>query len=129
MAQKVEIAVNRLGETAMYMGKTAMSADFKVAFSCASPFLDAMGDVIVAWMLLWRAVVARPALDKLTGDAKGEELKKLIDKNKNAAFYAGQIKSAEYFIEAVLPVTLGRMNAIEAGSKAIVDIPEPSFGG
>lgn len=129
LAQKLETAVNRLGETAMHIGKTAMSADFKVAFSFASPFLDVMGDVIVAWMLLWRAVVARPALDELIDGANGEELEKLIEKNKNAAFYAGQIKSAEYFIEAILPVTLGRMNAIESNSKAIVDIPEPSFGG
>jgi len=129
LAKKVEAAVNRLGETAMHMGKTAMSADFKVAFSYATPFLDVMGDVIMAWMLLWRAVVAQPALEELIGNAQGEDLDKLVEKNKNAAFYAGQIKSAEYFIEAVLPVTLGRMSAIEAGSKAVVAIPEPAFGG
>ena len=128
LSGKLETAMNRLGETAMYIGKTAMSPDFKVAFSYATPFLDVMGDVITAWMLLWRAAVAQPALEKLVGDAQGEERRALIEKNKNAAFYAGQIKSAEYFIEAVLPVTLGRMDAIQAGSKAVVDILEPSFG-
>ena len=128
LSGKLETAMNRLGETAMYIGKTAMSPDFKVAFSYATPFLDVMGDVITAWMLLWRAAVAQPALEKLVGDAQGEERRALIEKNKNAAFYAGQIKSAEYFIEAVLPVTLGRMDAIQVGSKAVVDILEPSFG-
>jgi len=129
LAGKLETAVNRLAETAMQIGKTAMSADFKVAFSFASPFLDAMGDVIMGWMLLWRAAVAQPALDKLVGNTSEAERKEFIEKNKNAAFYAGQIQSARYFIEAVLPVTLGRMDAIRAGSKAIVEIPEAGFGG
>lgn len=129
LAELLETAVNRLGGVAMHMGKTAMSLDFKVAFSHASPFLDVMGDVIMGWMLLWRANVAAPALEKLVGDAEGDARLEKINKNKNAAFYEGQIKSAQYFIQAILPVTLGRMDAIEAGSKAIVEIPEASFGG
>jgi len=88
-----------------------------------------MGDVIMGWMLLWRAAVAQPALEKLVGNTSEAERREFIEKNKNAAFYAGQIQSAHYFIEAVLPVTLGRMDAIRAGSKAIVEIPEAGFGG
>lgn len=129
LAELLETAVNRLGGVAMNMGKTAMSLDFKVAFSHASPFLDVMGDVIMGWMLLWRANVAAPALEKLVGDAEGDARLEKINKNKNAAFYEGQIKSAEYFIQAILPVTQGRMDAIEASSKAIIEIPEASFGG
>ena len=113
----------------MYMGQTAMSADFKVAFSHALPFLDVMGDVIMAWMLLWRANVAAPKLNDLLGDLEGDARLEKINKNKNAAFYEGQVRSAEYFIQAILPVTLGKMTAIEAGSKAIVEIPEVAFGG
>ncbi|MBU0991687.1 MAG: acyl-CoA dehydrogenase [Proteobacteria bacterium] len=128
LAGNLEIVIKKLGETAMYMGKTAMSPDFQMAFSFSLPFLDVMGDVIMAWMLLWRATVAKPALDKLVGNTKGDEQNKIIETNKNAAFYAGQIKSAEYFIQAILPITVGRMNAIESGSRAVVDILEPSFG-
>jgi len=73
--------------------------------------------------------VAAPKLEKLVGDAQGNDRIEKINKNKNAAFYEGQIKSAEYFIQAILPITLGRMDSIEAGSKAVVDIPEASFGG
>ena len=129
LAEPVEDALNRLGEIAMHMGKIAMSPDFKVAFSFASPLLEAMGDVIMAWMLLWRAAVAKPALEKIVGDAEGDARLEKIQKNKNAAFYEGQLKSAEYFIQSILPVTLGRMNAIQAGNNAIVEIPEVSFGG
>jgi hypothetical protein len=129
LAEQLETAVNRLGGVAMHMGKTAMSLDFKVAFSHAMPFLDVMGDVIMGWMLLWRANVSAPKLDELLGDLEGDARLEKINKNKNAAFYEGQVRSAEYFIQAILPVTLGKMAAIEAASKAIVEIPEVSFGG
>jgi hypothetical protein len=129
LAVKLEGALGSLGETAMHMGKTAMSLDMKVAFSFATPFLDVMGDVIMAWMLLWRATVSAPKLKKIVGDAVGDERLEKINKNKNAAFYEGQIKSAEYFIEAILPATLGKMSAIKNSSSAVIDIPEASFGG
>ncbi len=129
LAESLETAVNRLGEVAMQMGQAAMSPDFKVAFSHALPFLDVMGDVIMAWMLLWRASIAAPKLDDILGDLEGEARLEKISKNKHAAFYEGQVSSAEYFIQTILPVTLGKMTSIEAGSKAIVEIPEVSFGG
>jgi hypothetical protein len=66
----------------------------------------------MAWMLLWRALVAS---------------EKVEDKKKDRAFYIGQMKSAEFFIEAVLPVTLGKMNAILKTSRAAVEIPEDAF--
>lgn len=124
----LENAINRLGTVSMSIGKTAMSPDFKVAFAHASPYLEVFGDIIMAWMLLWRANVAAPQLEKLVGDAQGAERLEKITKNKNAAFYEGQVKSAEYFIKSIIPVTLGRMSAIEANCKAVIEIPEVSFG-
>ena len=113
----------------MHLGKTAMSPEIKVAFAYAKPFLDAMGDVCMAWMLLWRATVAVPKLEKLAGglDPKARHAK--AAKNKDAAFYEGQLQSARYFINSILPITMGKMNAIEAGDPAIVEIPEAAFGG
>jgi hypothetical protein len=113
---KVENAANRLGEVAMHIGKMAMSEDFKVAFAHALPFLYAMGDIIMAWMLLWRAVVAS---EKLLAKPK----------KKDVAFYEGQIKTAEFFINTELSVTLGKMNAIEGGSPAAINITDEGFGG
>ena len=129
MASRVDEAVNRLGEVAMHLGKTAMSPDIKVAFAYAKPFLDVMGDVCVAWMLLWRAAIAVPKLEKLAGglDSKVRYAKAI--KNKDAAFYEGQLQSARYFINSILPITMGKMNAIEAGDPATVEIPEAAFGG
>ena len=50
---------------------------------------------------------------------------KLID----VAFYEGQLKSVEFFVHCVLPVTLGKMDAILATNSAVVEIEEDSFGG
>ncbi|KJS32865.1 MAG: acyl-CoA dehydrogenase [Desulfatitalea sp. BRH_c12] len=116
VATEFKTAVDRLGEVAMIMGTRAMSAEFKTAFAHASPFLNATGDVIMAWMLLWRAQVAATKL------AKGAA-------TKDGAFYKGQIKSAEFFINTILPVTLGSMNAIAKGSPAAIEIDEDAFGG
>ena len=128
-ARMLEQVTNRYAETAMHMGKTAMSPDVKVAFGFASPFLEVSGDVIMGWMLLWRAVVASRKLDGIVGELSGEERRQKIEKNKNAAFYEGQCRSAEYFIQSILPITLGKMSAIEASNGAVIDIPEVSFGG
>jgi hypothetical protein len=80
-------------------------------------------------MLLWRATAAVPRLEKLAGSADEEAILSKVAKNKDAAFYAGQLKSAEFFISAMLPVTMGKMNAIVAPTPAAIDIHEKSFGG
>ena len=69
----------------------------------------------MAWMLLWRSVLANRAAEKGGGQ-------------KDTAYYEGQIKSAQFFIDTMLPVTLGRMAAIDTMSGAIVEIPEAAFG-
>jgi len=113
---KVEEALNKLGEVAMHMGATAMSPDVLKAFAFAHPFMEACGDVIMAWMLLWRATLAG---------------KKLADgaKKKDKMFYEGQLKSAEFFIFTILPITFGKMEAILATNGAAIDIAEDAFGG
>ena len=97
------------------MGQTAMSPKLKAAFAHSVPFLEVMGDVILAWMLLWRATVAA---EKLT------EAKK-----KDQPFYEGQIKTAEFFIRTILPVTFGKMDAIEDCSDAAIAMDDAAFGG
>ncbi len=114
-AVKVEEALNKLGEVAMHMGKTAMSDKVLNAFAFSYPFMEVCGDVVMAWMLLWRAQIAADALEKA--------------KKKDIPFYAGQLKSAQYFCNTVLPTTLGKMNAILATDGAPIEIDEASFIG
>ena len=115
-AAKLEKALNRLGEVAMHLGATAMSPKVMSAFAFAHPFMDASGDVVMAWMLLWRGCIAAARLEKGA-------------KKKDQAFYEGQMKSLQYFTQAVLPVTMGKMDAIMATCDAAVEISEDAFGG
>jgi alkylation response protein AidB-like acyl-CoA dehydrogenase len=115
-AGKLEAAVNKLGEVALHMGTMAMSPKVLSAFAYAHPFMEVCGDVVMAWMLLWRAAVAARKLET-------------NPKKKDAVFYEGQIKSAEFFIYSILPITYGKMKAILTFNGAVVEIAEDSFGG
>ncbi len=116
MAIELEKALNKLGEVAMHLGGKAMSPEVLKAFAFAHPLLEVSGDVVLAWMLLWRAVIAASKLEK--GARK-----------KDKAFYEGQIRSAEYFTQVILPATLGKMDAIVKTNGAAVEISEDAFGG
>jgi len=116
LVDRVEKAVNRLGETALHLGQTAMSPKVLNAFAFAHPFMDVCGDVILAWLHLWRATVAVAALEKGA-------------KKKDAAFYEGQVKGAEFFIHTILPVTHGKMKAILETNGAAVEISDAAFSG
>ena len=115
-ASRVEAAVNKLGEAALHMGQTAMSEKVLNAFAFAHPFMDVCGDVIMAWLLLWRAMLASEALEK--GARKKDE-----------SFYRGQLKSAAFFIRTILPGTMGKIEAILETDGAAVEIQEAEFGG
>ena len=129
LAEKVEDSISRLSETALYLAKTAMSDNILNAFAFAHPFLEVTGDISVAWMLLWRAMAASKKLEKLAKSSDIEQMKEKAEKNKDAAFYYGQIKTAEFFIMTQLPVTAGKLNAIAASNGAANEIPEIALGG
>ncbi len=116
MADKVESAVNKLGEVALHIGQTAMSEKVMHAFLHAYSFMEVCGDVVMAWLLMWRACIS--AQNLANGASK-----------KDAAFYEGQIKSAEFFVHSVLPVTRGKMNVILTTNPAALEISEDAFGG
>jgi gamma-glutamyl:cysteine ligase YbdK (ATP-grasp superfamily) len=112
-AVKVEEVVNKLAEVAIHMGQTAMSDKILSAFANAHPFQDAAGDTVMAWMLLWRAVIAAQKLEKA--------------KKKDKPFYQGIIKSLQFYTETMLPITLGRFAALMNTSAAAVEIEDDMF--
>lgn len=115
IAGKVETALNKLGEVAMTIGGAAMSDKILDAFGNATLFQDACGDVLMAWMHLWRASVAQGKIEKA--------------KKKDKVYYEGQVVGAEFFINHMLPVGLGRMDAVMAMSDAMNKMPEDAFIG
>jgi hypothetical protein len=116
IAAETEKVVAKLEETALHIGKTARSEKMMTAFAHAYSFMDVTGDAVMAWMLLWRAVVAAQKLEKGA-------------KKKDASFYEGQLNSARFFIKSVLPVTLGKAAVILANDDTVIKISEDAFGG
>jgi len=115
IAARLAPALARLEAVAAHMTATVL-ANPMTAAAHAFPFMDAVGDMVMAWMLMWRANTAAQAM---TAGAK----------EKDTAFYEGQILNAEFFTRNLLPVTLGKMEAILGGSSVVNDIPEDAFGG
>ena len=76
LAADMQAGVEKLEEAALHIGKTARSEEMMTAFAHAYSFMDVTGDVVMAWMLLWRGVVA-------AGKLAGKPKKK--DKNKKSA--------------------------------------------
>ncbi|MBT7711424.1 MAG: acyl-CoA dehydrogenase, partial [Deltaproteobacteria bacterium] len=90
LAERSDKMLKKFGEVAQQITKNAMSEHFKTAFAHSLPYLEVMGDCIMAWMLLWRAVTASRQLAE-------------NPKKKDVAFYEGQIKTAEFYIRTMIP--------------------------
>ncbi len=131
LAAPVKAAVTRLADVARKLAESAQPGlpTFEAAFAHAHPFLETMGDVSMAWMHLWRAAVAAPQLAKTAGGRAPDNISDRVADNREAAYYDGQLKTAEFFIRALLPVTMGKLDAIAAGCGSAVQMHEKSFGG
>ncbi|MFO8084754.1 MAG: acyl-CoA dehydrogenase [Desulfobacterales bacterium] len=116
LAQRFENAAKKLSDIGMHMFKLVGSEKILNAFAFAHPLMDVTGDVLLAWMHLWRASIAAEAIKKGA-------------KPKDNVFYEGQIKSAEFFIRVILPVTGGKMEAIMDNCDAATKISDDGFGG
>jgi alkylation response protein AidB-like acyl-CoA dehydrogenase len=116
LADNLANALDAFDKTVKSISALSRSEKVLNAYAHACPFLDVTGDIVMAWQLLWRAVVSA---EEINADLRTEEV----------AFYEGQLKGAEFFINTVLPVTKGRMDSITIANGATIEISEESFGG
>lgn len=128
LADTLGVALEKYRAAAEAIGARARSEQAVNAYGFAHPFLDVSGDICMAWMLLWRAVAAAPKLAKKAGSLDSEAVAAKAAKNKDAAYFAGQLKTASFFINTQLPAALARMDTIIAGDTSLDDMPEASFG-
>jgi len=132
LADDVQTAVNALADMGMYFGSCAKAGKFLVPVGNAYPFLMLMSKVIMGWFLLWEAGVAKTKLDELA-KAKGADptdwakWAAFLRDDKDAAFYAGKLASAKYFIKNVLPEVDAAVKAIKSEDMSIMEIAEESF--
>ena len=76
--------------------------------------LYALGDLVVAWLLLRQAEVAIRALD--AGPSANDE-----------PFYTGKLAAAKFFSRQVLPQISAQRAMAEATDNALMDVPEDAF--
>ena len=116
MGHRFNLLVTRFGEIWALLENQFTGHDPKISFAYAPAFMKIMGEVCMGWMLLWRADVAETALGQ-----KGVE-------KSDQDFYISQIKTARYFFQAMMPVTLGRIEALADFPCVVSDMEESDFG-
>ena len=110
LATTLESALLLLETTCKNTSKALFSNQAASAFACAHPLLEATGDIIMGWMLLWRAVIADEKLE-----------------SKESSFYKGKIKAAQFFITTIIPITMGKLTAITYENNPAASMEENLF--
>ena len=120
-----------LREVPAVLAKQVSEGNACYSFLKATPLLEAVGDVFVAWFLLWGAVTAQGKLDELFNEKEAGDTEKqaeLIEDNTEAAFLSGKIQSARFFIGNILPITDGKIAAVKWNDISAWEIHDKSFG-
>lgn len=130
-ADQVAKTRSALAEIPSLFAKQSGKEGFIYPFLKATPFLEAAGDVAISWFLLWGAMIAQEKLEALFHDKGAEDAETqeaLIEEKAEAAYLAGKIQSAKFFIGNILPITDGKIEAIKWGETSAWMIHERSFG-
>jgi alkylation response protein AidB-like acyl-CoA dehydrogenase len=80
-----------------------------------SRLLLCAGDLVVGWLLLRQAEVAKAALDAGTASAKDQR------------FYEGKVAAASFFARTVLPKIAAERQIAEATDNSLMDVSEDAF--
>ncbi|MCU1698871.1 MAG: mmgC 19 [Mycobacterium sp.] len=78
------------------------------------PFLLAVGDVLIGWLLLRGAEIALKAIDAGPSD-------------RDRAFYEGKVTAANFFAKNVLPRLSAERRIVESVDLTAMDLPEAAF--
>ncbi len=80
----------------------------------SEPFLLAVGDLLIGWLLLWHAEIALSALDGQPSQG-------------DRAFYSGKVTAATFFVANVVPRLGAERRATETTDLAAMDLEEQAF--
>jgi hypothetical protein len=129
---KFRDAINTLTETAAYFSTCMKEKKFLVPVVNTYPFLTLTGNVLAAWVLYRQAGVADKKLGQMLtakgiSARKGDDYKKFIESDRDAAFYENKIITAAYFMNHVMPQAMAIKDSIETGDISPVKMREDLF--
>jgi alkylation response protein AidB-like acyl-CoA dehydrogenase len=116
LADSVEQVQGMVGAMAGFaMGSVQEPASIYKVGQNTTRLLYAMGDVVVAWLLVRQAEVALAAL-------AGSDVS-----STDRDFYTGKIAAARFFTAQVLPGLAAQRQIVESTDNALMELPESAF--
>jgi Acyl-CoA dehydrogenases len=119
--------MEKLDEIVNMMAGQLMGGQLVELASNATPLQQAMFLLILAWLHLWSLTVTVPKCKTLVGGTKGDDLKKLLESNAEAAYYYGRVLSAQFFIGAEYPKFFGRVDCIMNNEPSVANVEPANF--
>jgi hypothetical protein len=110
--EQVQGMIGKLGEWAM-ASQTDIREIYKVGLN-TTRLLLAVGDLVIAWLLIRQADVALAALEAGPSD-------------RDRAFYEGKVASASWFARNRLPLLTAERAMLEATDLSVMDLSEAAF--
>jgi alkylation response protein AidB-like acyl-CoA dehydrogenase len=118
-------AAAAVADGASHLGRTA-ATDLGLVLSEASPFLEQLAEVVLAWLLLEQAALAAPKWQQLCSElgvdeADDEAVAELCGRNDEARFYRGKLSVARFYARRTLPLCRARVSAMAQGDRSVLD--------
>ena len=121
--------VEKLDEVIKMMQGQMQEGKFMALVLNATPLQQAMFPLVLAWLHLWSLTITTPKVKALFGQTKGEERRKIISENTEAAYYSGRMLSSQFYIGAEYPKFFGRMECIMGNEGAALKAASENFSG
>lgn len=129
-AATVEQSYGWLQDALTHVTSVVAGGEVPAGFLESVPLLEIFGDVLLGWLHLWQAEIALGKVEKVYKEAGAntkEEQAGLVEKNPEAAYLAGKVASARFYIGRLLPIVAGKVEAIKKKETAPLEIPDAAF--
>ena len=132
LVQALQKRIGLLGEVGFFFSQCMGEGNMLVPVSNSTPFVQLLGFVSAAWMLLWHAGTASEKLQALFMDygvtpENRDEVVAFLETNKPAAFLDGKIQSATYYMHHCLPQADAIAEGILSADISMMEIRESAF--
>ena len=129
-AHELSKYLGTLGEITEQIKTQNSNGELALTQSWAQTYLEIWGDLMVGWMFLWQATVARKKLDlilkKSATDGKNAQQEFFRDQS-DPNFYTGKMVTAKYYLGVLLPAVIGKFESIAKNDKAFLEMEEAYF--
>jgi len=119
-------ARNTVASTAMAFAQRSMGGDIEYSALHACAFLQMFGDLLVGWLLLRQASVAKRLYDarllEIDTDPMEEEPGTIHEDDNEARFLHGKMATARFFIHQILPRVHARVRSIRSEDRSALTV-------